>query len=331
MSQHKDKLNLCLIELYIGYNFIIDENTHLDKKKIITSDKYYDIPEQYKNNSLSLRQFIIFLFQKINDTINLTLVERTITDFYKKNKLFVLLSKLQNIPTDIYLQVLQMNIIQDCRIVLLEKNIVLLCDIKNYYISKWNNVCHYDFINKYRCFKNMLLFTKKTNEWLNIQFTDFYEYRYKKMNTQKVLIPFVNILCLSMREKRNDTEIEQFMMNNVDLLKYLANDNCFIKSLWNYLQNYNLKNSIFYQHMKIKFGNIMYRHRYKNKNCIPQICIIPTDEDKCYICMEKFHKYEHFIKCSTCIESVSHIYCSEHYGKCGFCRKKFRLFFSYFR
>jgi hypothetical protein len=338
-------MNNCLMELYIGYNFIRDENIFLDKNififNLVNNNKFF-----MKNNTLHLRQFIIYLAINNNRT-TLDIIDKIITDFYKKNKLFHLLCKIQNLPPIIYLEILKMIIVQDCKLVInnlkyqnnLEDNIIPYYNFTKYWLKKWEHVYSWEFINKNRCYKNMLLISKNYDKWLELQFCDLYYYRQNPLNL-KIKKSFVNILSYLLRERKNDIEIETFIMNNIDIFirLNLEQDKIIIKYLWSYIKSYNLRYSMLYDLIKFRFGNTIYKNIYSHKNCYPQLFISSSNslsnnlKDTCYICMDNFIEYEHIIKCRTCVESVSHIKCSEKFRKCGFCRKIFRLYgFSFFR
>lgn len=316
-------MDICLAELHFGYNFI---DIHLDREKYIYSDT-----EQ--KNSLYLRRYIFVLLQDKRNSLELA--ENMISEFYLNDKLFHLLSKLQNKPMNIYLEILKMMIVQGCRIMLINNSIPLVHDYKEFYLNKWKQVCDYEFINKERCFRNMLLLSKRYGEWIEIQFVEFYKLR-AQIFSKRIINHYQNIINFLLIQNKNSVSTERFIMENMDLLKYVINNKYFKRNLWNYLYTYDINISLFYECMKLKFGNDLYRDRYEDRNCYPQIYIprqLTNTEvsNKCYICMDNFSNYEHVIRCRTCLESISHIDCSEKFGKCGFCRRKFRLHFLYFR
>ena len=314
-------MDYCLAELYFGYNFL---DIDLDIKKYT----HYQIKP---NTILDLIKNIFILLQR--DCNKLEQIEKLISEFYLQNKLFHFLSKLQNIPITTYLDILKMMMIQRCRIMFINDDIPLVHDYKEFYLDKWERVREYEFMNKERCFRNMLLFTRRYDEWIKIQFNEFYNLRNQKVFSKRIITHYQNIIHFLIINRKNSVDTEIFIMRNIDLLKYLIINKRFKKHLWFYLYSYNINNSIFYNYITLKFGNELYKEKYGDRNCYPQIYISKEKKfiDRCYICMDDFVEYQYIILCRTCVESVSHLYCSEKFGKCGFCRRQFRLHFSYFR
>lgn len=288
-------------------------------RKNFIDDVFYEIFTSFRLFDNNFDEWLDI--KKISDKLENILVQDPLF-----TELYSITEQEQSITVRIIIRLIIYNIFFTIRskmlssMITLNKNFLNFFDIFLYnYFEKY--ILGNEWLKNYKSFYMNYLLLKSEEEYESYLISTYTIYDYKN-RFNDVLKAYLN--------KNMYIECLELCRTNMNLVKNITlhyNGAKLISSFLVKTKNICMKkkDSMYMLYLHI------YTITYNNLNKIRKyrrflLFLNDTFTDKqCYICFDNIIKYEYYLTCSQCHNTISHIYCSIKYGKCGTCKRNIYL------